>query len=636
MGRLDKTHEGEKIMTLFRQIALAILCIFVLLFFIVIGVTVGEIKRTAQEALYESAQNSATSISLSIDDSDAVQTVINAAFDNGNYEQIVFRNAQGKVTYERVQKDTETHIPQWFEEMVNLAPAIANVTISSGWQILGDVEVQADRTIVYKQLYAIFTNLLIDLALALVVALLLLYLFFKWLLKPLEQVKKQAQAIMDNAFIIAKRIPFTLEFRALTNSMNASVKKTERIFKNANDALKHNKELLYVDPVTQLYNRRYFALKAGEYISPDSSYTQGLLVIVGIARVELLNKLIGYKNTDAFFQNIAAQLKLSFESYEGSLITRLNGTEFVAMVPGEHGSELMQKTTAFSKSVRALFEALEAEESSIKLHLGYCRYGQEENIGKLFAKIDYTLSQTKMSDSGEILEVEDDMLLMGKEQWRDILKEAIASGGFAFTYKDARSVKENAVKYTELRFSIQTSKGDFKYSDFIGPVVELGMLIDFYTSVFKKVMQTSAKNTLSIYLPLHLVACTETSQKVKHIFEGIQGVPRDIVFEFSEDTLRQQYDCSVSTIALIRHHGYDFAVTNFIASSDDYGFLKELKPRYIKISKEVVFDNAQNINLLNILLHSIGAETIVTNMEEQYDRDALKEIGIDCVLVGDG
>ena len=55
--------------------------------------------------MYENVQNSVTSTSLSITNAGelmegTIKTVINAAFDNGNYEKIVFKNINDEIVYE--------------------------------------------------------------------------------------------------------------------------------------------------------------------------------------------------------------------------------------------------------------------------------------------------------------------------------------------------------------------------------------------------------------------------------------------------------------------------------------------------------------------------------------------------------
>ena len=76
-------------MTLYRQIALIVSSVFAVLLVTVISVSFTVIKNSVKQELYDNAQNSVSSLSLSIantsQDMSNIETMINAIFDNGNY-----------------------------------------------------------------------------------------------------------------------------------------------------------------------------------------------------------------------------------------------------------------------------------------------------------------------------------------------------------------------------------------------------------------------------------------------------------------------------------------------------------------------------------------------------------------------
>lgn len=106
---------------------------------------------------------------------------------------------------------------------------------------------------------------------------------------------------------------------------------------------------------------------------------------------------------------------------------------------------------------------------------------------------------------------------------------------------------------------------------------------------------------------------------------------KNIIFEISEDALNKRYDCSVHIIELIKDNGYDFALSSFIANSDDYQFLKELKPKYIKMSKAFILDSSQNIGLVKIIMESVGLEIIATDVLNSGEIERLKALGIESI-----
>ena len=86
-------------MTLYRQIAIFVTIIFVVLFITIITVSFNVIKDSVQKELYENAQNNVSTLSLSISNTTIsesnIQTMINATLDNGNYERKTFKNING-------------------------------------------------------------------------------------------------------------------------------------------------------------------------------------------------------------------------------------------------------------------------------------------------------------------------------------------------------------------------------------------------------------------------------------------------------------------------------------------------------------------------------------------------------------
>ena len=88
-------------MSLFKQVSAVLLFIFTILFVLIIAVTFGIIKDSAEKSLYENVQNSVTNLSLSITNSgteiSSIKTVINASFDNGNYEKIIFKDVDDNI-----------------------------------------------------------------------------------------------------------------------------------------------------------------------------------------------------------------------------------------------------------------------------------------------------------------------------------------------------------------------------------------------------------------------------------------------------------------------------------------------------------------------------------------------------------
>lgn len=423
-------------MTLYRQIAIFITIIFVILFITIITVSFNVIKDSVQKELYENAQNNVSALSLSISNTTIsesnIQTMINATFDNGNYERITFKNINGEIKYQREQEEIiDDTVPLWFKNIIEIQIPVAKATLSSSWQIIGMLEIINDKNNAYLQLYKVMTNIFLYLSISCMIFLIILYYVFHIILRPLLNIEKQASAVMNNEFIIQKELPKTKEFRTVIKSINLMIKKFESIFQTANETLSQNKELLYMDSVMNIPNRKYFILKANEYLSEESGKNIGTTIIISIIRADLLNQLIGYINTNKFMYELAQFIIVITKRFEDSLVCRLNGTEIIIMLP----SVSVDDSCFIAKEIIS-YTDMKLEELELKnidnlgVYIGISGYKELKNINNLFSLVDYSLVQAKLLSCKEYYILENKRVAIGKDNWRENILKGVKNDNF--------------------------------------------------------------------------------------------------------------------------------------------------------------------------------------------------------------
>ena len=207
----------------------------------------------AQNQLYTDSVNTAHWLGLSLSmipnrsDIATMEAMINAIFDSGYYERIALLDIDGNEIYVRENKLQVHEVPQWF---INTVP-ITNETMSSDimieWSRFGSLEVRGHAGHAYRQLYMAMMDLIKTFALISIAGFIVLYVLLSISLNALERIRKQAEAVIDNEFIIEEKLPFTSEFRSVMKAMNAMVAKVKDIFDRENETLRHYQELLYKD-----------------------------------------------------------------------------------------------------------------------------------------------------------------------------------------------------------------------------------------------------------------------------------------------------------------------------------------------------------------------------------------------------
>lgn len=620
-------------MSLFKQVSLVLSFVFTILFILITAVSFKIIKDSTEKSLYENVQNSVSSISLSITNSgtdiSSIKTVINATFDNGNYEKIVFKDTNEDIIYE-VKKEIvldEKDIPSWFISLINIDEISAKSTISNGWNILGYIEIYNDRTIFYHQIYSIFYNLIFSLLICFTFLLVILFYLFKYILKPLISIKKQADAVMKNEFIIEKKLPFTSEFKSVTLSINSMINKIENMFENTNNVLKLNKELLYFDEVTKINNRKYFILKANEYLDKYNPNNKGFVIIISL-KVDILNKLFGYEKTNNVLLNLVNLMKEEFQN-DSNLVVRINGSEFVLLLPNMDEIKVEKELSEFINKAYTILEIIKD-----KMFIGLFKYESEQSVSALLTKMDYVISQAKLNNDKKYYFIKDIDKCMTKEEWIKIINISLEEDYFKLLYRKVLDINLKDVLHKTISFELNYNQDSFSYQGFIAPILELGRLNEVYLYIIEKVLKNNQNKdeNISIQLPISFVEDLNNYSKLKELVVSYKiSNNQNIIFEIEEEAFNKNLDNTVIYINLFKEFGFKFAIFNFIANSDDYTYLKELKPLYIKASKYFLLESRQSLSVLKILTQSLDIKLIATSVSKVSDIEILFEIGIDAI-----
>jgi len=105
MGSTYKKYPKEENMTLFKQIALMLSTFLIIILTTVLVLNFNSSNKSVLERLYTDAQNTASSLSLSLGTSEGdisiMTTMINASFDSGYYRYITLKDIENNTIYKR-------------------------------------------------------------------------------------------------------------------------------------------------------------------------------------------------------------------------------------------------------------------------------------------------------------------------------------------------------------------------------------------------------------------------------------------------------------------------------------------------------------------------------------------------------
>ncbi|MBE0514945.1 LapD/MoxY N-terminal periplasmic domain-containing protein [Sulfurimonas sp.] len=630
-------------MTLYKQTALLLSLFLLIILTTVLVLNFQSVNRGVEERLYEDAKNTATSLSLSLGgangDLSMMSTMINANFDSGNYRKIALVDVENNPLYERVTESDLVVVPKWFTKLVALRAPVAFANVSAGWSQVGILHIQSDSTYAYKQLYSILMDLLISFAIIAALSLAVLNLLLHAILRPLKEVQKQATAITKNEFIIQENIPYTKELSDVVLGMNNMVSKVKAMFDKGNEELKAHKELEYTDEDTQLRNRKYLIDRLPAYLKVDASYEGGVNMIVAFNGINEANERIGHQQVDKLFVAIAEIFRKSTRDINESIVARINGTEFSIFLPGYSESDAIKLAKSIQKSCFNAIDSAGLNQHETFVCIGIYEYNHKNSISELFSRSDNALAQAKFNNEHIHLEKTDTAVeVMGKVAWKQLINKAIEKSRFSFVSWAVVDIKNMKTVHHVLSINLILDKNSsYGYAQFMAPAIRSGLSCDIYkkivTMLFNDSVSLLGASTYSLRLPQEYLQKQETYHEISELLRANASMLAfKLIIELPDRLVRQDSKNIREYIELFRRYSIDIGIFEFIGESEDYQYLKELRPSYIKAqSSYFLTQSDQSISSLRLITDSIGISLIAVGVSDMETLEMLREKGISIV-----
>lgn len=624
-------------MTLFRQVALLVSLVYLL---IVITTTVSDFKRSGafvDGQLQTTAQDMATTLGIAISNSTSVsdvaayETLFNAVFDSGYYTSIKLISPEGEVILKKSQELKIQGVPDWFFSLVSLNPATGVSEVMQGWSSLGTLELTLHPGYIYLNFYQKLISTFIWFGVWFLVGMIVLWMLLHKLLKPLNEVKKQADAIHNNQFVMQSTIPRTRELKSVVVAMNRMIEKVNAIFDDQKETLTNYQKLLYEDALTGLGNRKYFFTQLAQAQLEESSF-HGNMVVIKINNLDHVRDNSGYKKADEIIETMAEILKNDAVDYANEQCARLADDEFSILIPSDEQTVVDHVNDIFVR-----FKSAVDISDEVFLIAGVTSVAVGGDIGVTLANSDFALSQAAVSGAYSISEkISTDIdLPQGKMQWRTWLEECILAERFFLVGQKVIGNTDEAI-HQEVFVRLRNDSNQIVSAGLFMPMANalaIGENID--REVFKLVKQLSEKNTaIPVALNLtesvfsHADALIEFNQLLKYF----QQSSSKVCIEASHAILEKYSNMCIEVAETIRQSGNVFGIDNLNLSLPLQS-LQTVRPDYVKMSAKTLYDMTQGemspaFQALHALTRTMDIELIAVGVDSQEIFDHLKALGV--------
>jgi diguanylate cyclase (GGDEF)-like protein len=628
-------------MSLFKQIALLISTVFLVLLLIIV---LNDLTRTSsfqQGQLQTTAQDMATTLGIAISnlpdggDKATLEVLFNAVFDSGYYTQIELVAVDGESIHQKSQDLDIAGVPAWFVRLVPLEPARGTTQVMKGWTQLGQLNMVIHPGFAYSNMYQALVSALRWFALLFVVSMILLWLVLRYLLAPLQRVKAQADAICVNKFVLQKKIPSTVELKSVVEAMNLMVSKVQGIFDDQEKTLSQYQQLLYRDKLTNLGNRRYLLDQLQQSMAEETS-VHGCMAIIKIVDFEQLRDHHGYEVSDNLIRILADLLRQTHVGHDAERISRFNEDEFAFLSATDESA-----VTGYIRVLFDLFQKLVRKEphlGEVNLLAGICDLQVGGEIGNILSSIDYCLSQANTHGPFSIEHQLSDNLDLprGKMQWRSWL-ESVLQAKQLFLVGQLVMGNDGSLIQRELFIRARNQQDEIvPASAFMPMASSLGMALDIDREVFRLVTSNAdmdRKTPLAINLSAAFFELAEAQDEFDQLLSDCNQTDIRLCIEASHHVLNQHPIMLSKVSERVRRHQHQFGIDN-LDLGQSLQLLQSGQFDYVKINAKTLYEMSRNdvpagYQALRTITDTLDIRIIAVAVDSQKVFDKLKSLGID-------
>ncbi|TPH14264.1 bifunctional diguanylate cyclase/phosphodiesterase [Litorilituus lipolyticus] len=622
-------------------------------FFGTLLVSVDHTKEYLNEQMSSHAQDTATSLGLSIapylasEDIIIVETMVSAIFDSGYYAEMVLTDTDTQqVILSREAPKTVDTVPNWFIDMFKLSPPTRESKINTGWRIAASLSVTSHAGASYYQLWQYALKASAAFSIILVISLVLAYFILNAVLKPLARVEQQAIAVSKKQFNINKKQSITRELNVVVNALNIMVDNVQKNFNSlTNQAEKHTQEA-YIDKLTGLGNRRAFDSQFTHHLSEIDDDSIGTVILLELASLRDINQSQGYQAGDAYVLQVVKIVKEAFEQFSEFTFYRINGGSFIVSIPLPLSlcQDELQK-------VITRFEQLNTEEYPNGFaKLVSTSYKKSDLLKSLLISLDSLLTeQTSTLRKPEYTLDKTSGLSLGLQEWSTLINELIESGRIEFL---VQPVQKCELKEQEDEHSAYLEKpfynellAKFYYQQDIIPNNQLFAMAERLNlteqldikliTAAAKLVKPDMSAPIAINLSQQSLLSENFCQWLTRFISENNQCRNQVYFEVNEVALLKDINLASKHIHQFKALDIGISIERFGTSLTSFKYINGLDLDFIKIDGSYIRDidlnkdNAHFVQAVNQICHGLGINVIACHIENENVLNVVKSLACD-------
>lgn len=628
------------------MVLLAVLAVF-------FNQTMKNAQNYAEIQLMRQVQGTALSLGASIsqaviaNDRATIDSLMEAIFEQGGFVDISLFNAADELITTHQTNPHSHRAPKWFVDWLPVQSVPGIFEVKHERKVVAKLKVYGDRDYLYRQLWVAANKTFFLVAIIGVVGWLVMLLLVRRTFRPLDELEKQAIAVLNKDFSSQQALPGSKDVRLVVQAMNRMGRQLKTLFDEQVAQIEQVRNQAYVDAVSGLGNGRFFNAQVDARIHAPEEPFVGALVRIQIGGLLGFNEQFGKPAGDAVLRQVGKIWQKALNEVEGHCVARVSGARFAALLPSIDAQVAQRKVNDALQSVKAL-DAFSPNGGRLMIHAGmsYCNVG--ENAHLLEAQADRALQKCAVDDANDLVffDAEDhgdaiSPAFSKVENWESLLKETIEDQKIIFHYQPILSCIDQSIMHYEVLARVDV-EGELVNAGLFIPLVERYKLEESFdkliiTQLIGQLSATKAAERIAMAINLspHSIRDDDFVDWLLDQVATHSDVSAYLIFEVPEITVRLSHGKLRRLAEGLKRVGAKLSIDHFGTTNSSFGYLSGLPLYSIKVDRSYIRDIENNLDhqffvqSLVRIAHSRNVLLTAEVVEAQGQWDLLRSFQLD-------
>lgn len=635
-------------MSLIRQIVILLSLALSAVFAGSLAIGVYHARAYLDQQLGAHAQDTATSLGLSLGqpladgDQATIKSMAGAIADRGYYQRIAVEKLDGTILFERKTPVVVEDIPAWFVRWLPLQTPQREAVVMDGWKQGGKVIVSSHPGYAYKQLWEDARGMLWWFAGSWLLAVLLIVMLVRLALSPLSAMEQQAASISAGEFPVIERLPWARELRRVAAAMNKMSAKVEQLLGDKINIIDRLEREAHLDPLTGLYNRSCFDGHLASLMANGEEFETGALVLVRLTGLSQINNRHGYAVGDEILLQASVVLRKFSDELQHAMAARIGGAELVLLVQEISPDEALALAERLLGKLRQFWISASQDILLEKAHIGVgYRDLAVDTPGKLFAEADMALSMAQSQGNfGYALyphNFSEHRQIHGAVEWRKILEQALGQRNLVLYAQPVMDAVSGEVLHEEIFARIPDLNGDMVAAGIFMPMAHrLGLAVELDRLVVETALSRMNGAGPSIALNLSTDAVKDPDFP-SWLYQALTAKPEiagRLILQLPEHLVADSPGRVGEFIALMKSAGCRYGFSHVGVLPGTLLKIKRFRPFLIKADISCTLGLEQSkekyvlLEMLRALAHGMESLLVVTAVETEPQLTKLRQLGV--------